>query len=75
LFFCHNLLQYSVVTGVSLVYIRLLPSSTSDFYINRTACGSSYLKPYSDTTCNMTVRHDDSVVGLVRSVVNVKGKP
>jgi len=33
----------------------------------RTACGSSYLKPYSIATCNMTVMHDESVVGLVET--------
>jgi len=33
----------------------------------RTACRSSYLKPYSTTTCNMTVTHDESAVGLVKT--------
>jgi len=31
----------------------------------RTACGSPYLKPYSTTSCNMTVMHDESAAGLV----------
>jgi len=32
----------------------------------RTACGSSHLKPHSTTTCNVTVTHNDSAVGLVK---------
>jgi len=33
----------------------------------RTVCRSSYLKPYSTATCNVTVMHDESVVGLVEA--------
>jgi len=33
----------------------------------RIACGSSYLKPYSSTSYNVTVTHDESVVGLVET--------
>jgi len=33
----------------------------------RIACGSSNLKPYSTTTCNMAVTHDKNVVGLVET--------
>ena len=33
----------------------------------RTAWEYSYLKPYSTTTCSMTVTHDESAVGLVET--------
>jgi len=35
----------------------------------RTACGSSYLKPYLTTTCkcNVTVTLDESAVGFVET--------
>jgi len=31
----------------------------------RTACESSQLKSYSTATCNVTVMHDESAIGLV----------
>jgi len=29
----------------------------------KTTCGSSYLKPYSTATCNVTITYYESVVG------------
>jgi len=33
----------------------------------RTACGSINLKPYSITSCNVTVTHEENVVGLAET--------
>ena len=32
----------------------------------RTAYGSSYLKPYSTATCNVTITHGESVIGFIK---------
>jgi len=33
----------------------------------RTTCGTSYLKPHSTASCNVTVTHDESAVCLVEA--------
>jgi len=33
----------------------------------RTSSGSSNLKPYSTTSCNMTVMQDENAIGLVET--------
>ena len=43
----------------------MLPLRVGSGY--RTACGSLNLKPYSTSFCNMTVTHNESAVGLVKT--------
>jgi len=35
--------------------------------VYRSACGPSYLKPYSPTICKVTVTHNESASGLVET--------
>jgi len=60
---CHTHVHSTTMT-VPLEQHSLLFFKGSGY---RTTCGSVHLKPYSTTSCNVTVTHDENAIGLVET--------